>query len=286
MCRFIAYLGRPIIIKDLVLTPSNSLLMQSIEAKEADIRTNGDGFGIGWYAPEIDNTPGLYASILPAWNDLNLISLCQKIASPCFFAHVRAANQGEVTQLNCHPFIYKELMFMHNGLVGNFNELKRAIQNHLDDEVFNWLKGSTDSEHIFALVLQHLKDEPLPFSTHAMANSLRKTITLLDKLAIATNAPQSSFLNLSLTDGKKMVACRYTNDITIPARSLYFTSGGDFSVIDGECHLEGNEKTKCVMITSEKLTNDHIHWQAIKNGDIILVNETLEVQFERIDTLQ
>jgi glutamine amidotransferase len=256
--------------------------MQSIEAKEADIRTNGDGFGIGWYTPEINTSPGLYTSTLPAWNDLNLISLCQKIKSPCFFAHVRAANQGEVTQLNCHPFISNEWMFMHNGLVGNFDELKREIQNLLDDQLFRGLKGSTDSEHIFALVLQHLKKEPKPASCKGMANALRNTIKLLSELAAKTKVPESSFLNLCLTDGKKMVACRYTNDENDPARSLYYTSGGQVQIENGQCQLSKPSTKKCVMITSEKLTETQIEWHPITNHELILVEENHDIHFEAI----
>ena len=83
MCRFVAYNGLPILLEHLVTKPSNSLVAQSVCSQETEVKTNGDGFGLGWYAPEIDNIPGLFTSILPAWNDKNLISLCSKITSPC-----------------------------------------------------------------------------------------------------------------------------------------------------------------------------------------------------------
>eukprot|EP01138_Halocafeteria_seosinensis_P005632 gb/GECG01005757.1/.p1 GENE.gb/GECG01005757.1/~~gb/GECG01005757.1/.p1 ORF type:complete len:247 (+),score=23.45 gb/GECG01005757.1/:1-741(+) len=50
-------------------------------------------------------TPGVYTSITPAWNNPNLVRLSEKIRSPLVFAHVRAASLGSpVTELNCHPF--------------------------------------------------------------------------------------------------------------------------------------------------------------------------------------
>lgn len=67
MCRWIAYKGGSIKIEDLLITPENNLIDQSIKSKSAETTTNGDGFGIGWYGKR--ETPGLFHSIRPAWND-------------------------------------------------------------------------------------------------------------------------------------------------------------------------------------------------------------------------
>lgn len=124
MCRFIAYRGKPILLDDVLHKPKNSLIRQSAQAHEAEEPLNGDGFGLGWYMPELDREPGLFVSVRPAWNDRNLRYLCQKINTPCFFAHVRAASAGEVSEANCHPFHYRDFLFMHNGGIGGFNKIK------------------------------------------------------------------------------------------------------------------------------------------------------------------
>ena len=66
MCRFIAYLGRPIIVDELLVKPTNSLVHQSFDAGEMEKPLNGDGFGLGWYLRHIDVRPGLFRSIIPA----------------------------------------------------------------------------------------------------------------------------------------------------------------------------------------------------------------------------
>lgn len=71
----------------------------------------GDGFGVGWYEPDVvdsetANTPCIFTSVTPAWNNNNLIRLAEKIKSPLVFAHVRASTAGTVTETNCHPFQY------------------------------------------------------------------------------------------------------------------------------------------------------------------------------------
>ena len=55
MCRFLAYHGEPIPLETLVAAPRHSLIHQPLHASEAKTRTNGDGFGVGWYGER----PGL-----------------------------------------------------------------------------------------------------------------------------------------------------------------------------------------------------------------------------------
>ena len=50
MCRLVAYLGDPVYLDSVVCAPRHSLLHQSLRAEEARTVTNGDGFGVGWYA--------------------------------------------------------------------------------------------------------------------------------------------------------------------------------------------------------------------------------------------
>ena len=165
MCRFVAYLGIPVLLADILLRPKNSLIQQSMRARETDVPLNGDGFGLGWYAHDVDITPAIFKSIQPAWNDLNLQHLAEKIRSDCFFAHVRAASKGGVGEANCHPFYYKSLMFMHNGDIGGFDKIKRHLRHKLSDEIYDWIKGQTDSEHFFALFLELFHNKKKHFNT-------------------------------------------------------------------------------------------------------------------------
>jgi glutamine amidotransferase len=131
MCRLMAYLGSPIIIDKLLYQPKNSLVNQSVNAKELEEPLNGDGFGIGWYAKEINLEPVTFVSVHPAWSNRNLKNLAPKVSTDCFIAHVRAASVGEVSESNCHPFQYKNLLMMHNGGVENFSNIKRKLREPL-----------------------------------------------------------------------------------------------------------------------------------------------------------
>ena len=70
MCRWLAYSGSPVLLEDLLLKPEHSLIDQSLHSTMGATTTNGDGFGLGWYG--IGDTPGVFHSTEPAWNDRNL----------------------------------------------------------------------------------------------------------------------------------------------------------------------------------------------------------------------
>ena len=160
MCRWIAYKGEAIYLEELVFRPTNSLVDQSLNCEEGSTRTNGDGFGIGWYGSRRE--PGLFREVLPAWNDINLQTLTKQIRSKLFFAHVRASTGAGVSRLNCHPFSHEQWLFMHNGQIGDYENCRRQLETLLDDDLFTKREGSTDSELFFLLLIQNgLDRDPL-----------------------------------------------------------------------------------------------------------------------------
>ena len=101
MCRFIAYLGHPLLISKLVTEPIHSLIHQSYHARERPEPLNGDGFGVAWFAPEFSPRPALFKDTTPAWNNENLREMAPVTRSRCILAHVRAASpNSSVHRLN------------------------------------------------------------------------------------------------------------------------------------------------------------------------------------------
>ena len=111
--------------------------------------TNGDGFGVGWYGAA--ETPGLFRSTEPAWNDLNLRELCAHAAAGRVFAHIRASTGSAVQQTNCHPFRHDNWLWMHNGYLAGFHEIKRDLAMEVDPALFADIAG-----------LHRLRDALLP----------------------------------------------------------------------------------------------------------------------------
>lgn len=167
MCRFVYYQGLPIGISELVTKPENSLINQSFHSRERKEPLNGDGFGVAWY-PKAQAQPALFKSISPAWSNRNLREIARVVRSSRILGHVRAASpDSQVNEINSHPFRFENLTFMHNGdlggfRLGGFRKFRRTLLNSLSEQSFQMIKGGTDSEHMFAVVIDEfngIRDE-------------------------------------------------------------------------------------------------------------------------------
>jgi predicted glutamine amidotransferase len=218
MCRFLAYLGEPILLEDLVCKPRHSLVRQSLRAVEAKTVTNGDGFGVGWYGER--ESPGVYHEVMPAWSDQNLLALCANVRSRLFFAHVRAATGGGISRQNCHPFQFGPYMFIHNGQIGGFSQVRRTMEALLPDTLYDHRSGGTDSELLFLLIVARIQDGlPVP---EAATSVLRETASLMKSRGV--DGPLR--FAAALADGEQVWAFRWASDDTPPTLYLKPQRGG------------------------------------------------------------
>ncbi|RAW01223.1 class II glutamine amidotransferase [Pseudochryseolinea flava] len=283
MCRLLAYMGTPIVMDKILYQPKNSLVNQSINAREIEEPLNGDGFGIGWYVPDVNNEPVTFVSVNPAWSNRNLKNLAPKIRTPCMIAHVRAASVGEVSESNCHPFQYKNLLMMHNGGVENFERIKRKIRQPLSDELYNWIKGQTDSEHIFAYFLNELLAGQTDIvNIEQVIQAFEKTFRALSRMMKEEGITEPAYLNMLVTNGLFFVATRYVSDPKEEPLTLYHSEGGRYTVEDGISQMVAPaDDDQAVLVVSEKLTDDK-HWTLIPTNHFVTVDAALNVKIRPI----
>ncbi len=279
MCRFVAYVGQPITLESLIFLPRNSLINQSINAEEFEERLNGDGFGIGWYAPSVAAEPAVFRSVTPAWSNKNLMRLARVVESETILAHVRAASPGmQVLETNCHPFSWGRYCFMHNGHIGDFAKLRRPLRRELSDEAYDMIEGSTDSEHLFALFVANLGKYSELQRGDAMARALEDAVRSVVALQKQHGTGDVSYLNVSVTDGVRLVAIKFTDGPAEHALSLYVRKGRQYICENGVCRMmdSGHGKSS-VMVCSEKLSDD-AGWEAVPVNHIVLVDEERAVE--------
>ncbi len=253
MCRFLAYLGEPILLEDLVCKPRHSLVRQSLRAVEARTVTNGDGFGIGWYGERA--SPGVYHEVMPAWSDQNLLALCANVRSRLFFAHVRAATGGGISRQNCHPFQFGPYMFIHNGQIGGFSQVRRAMESWLPDELYEHRAGGTDSELLFLLIVTELqRGKPPP---EAVKSVLTKALSLMASKGI--DAPLR--FAAALANGEQVWAIRWSSDDTPPTLYLKPQRGG-------------------WAVASEPLGDDAEAWSPIQPQHMVHLHNGVQSTFE------
>ena len=77
------------------------------------------------------------------------------------FTHIRASTGTPVQRSNCHPFRHGQWLWMHNGAIRGFHEIKRDLLMAVDPVLYPDIEGSTDSEALFFLALTFgLTDDP------------------------------------------------------------------------------------------------------------------------------
>jgi glutamine amidotransferase len=284
VCRFVGYLGSDILIADLISRPANSLIRQSYKARERSEPLNGDGFGVGWYAPDITREPCVFTSITPAWSNRNFINLAEHTRSGSFFSHIRAASPGMgVSEVNCHPFRNGSLLWMHNGTVEGFQAIKRRLRNSLPDHIYDAIEGTTDSEHAFALFLKLLGEKKEQTSAADLAEGLVNTIWQLEEWAREAEILKPSVCNFAVTDGRAIASVRYVSDPQIEPISLYYSKRGKFQCCEGRSEIvECCAEESGVIIASERLTDKSGDWKRVAPNHVLTVDTHLNVKVRLI----
>ena len=215
MCRWLAYYGDPLPIEILVLDRQHSLIDQSLHSRDAGADpTNGDGFGVGWYS-ELGGMPGMYKSLMPAWNDRNLREIAKHIRAPIFFAHIRASTGTPVQETNAHPFRHGRWIFMHNGFVREFPRVRRDLLLAVDPELFPEIEGSGDTEVLFYLALTFgLEQDPL--------TAIERMVGFVEEVGHRHGVEYPLKMTVATSDGTRIIAARYSSDGN--PGSLYFST--------------------------------------------------------------
>ncbi len=277
MCRWIAYSGQPIFIEQLITLPSHSLVEQSLNTQmnfRADgslMSTNGDGFGIGWYAEKFE--PGMYKDARPAWSNQNLRELCKQIRSRIFFAHVRATTTGAVQRSNCHPFKYKNWLFQHNGDVSEFQKIRRDLQMDIAPELYAELKGTTDSETFFLLALTYgMQQNP--------KEALLKMVERVEK-ALKDNKVHDGRLNLScaISDGQKVYTLRYAHNAQSKTQ-FYSSQSGWIEGVEKPVSGSSYFAEENIVAVSEPLDSYDNKWNEIPDNSFATIYKS-DVVIER-----
>ncbi|WP_341528974.1 ergothioneine biosynthesis protein EgtC [Nostoc sp. UHCC 0302] len=262
MCRLLAYLGSPVSLEHLLYKPEHSLIVQSYQPREMSSGVvNADGFGVGWYHSQKEAEPFTYKNTLPIWNDINLPHLSRYVESKCVLAYVRSATPGQALDFaNCQPFNYQQLLFIHNGRIENFRQtLHRKIRSVLNHDFYEKINGSTDSEHIFALLLSQAQNNKHRPPEYALRSTLLTLLEMAKRHQVKVSA------NVVFSDGNRLIASRFST--TSPAPSLYWLQD-DLTF------------PKSVIIASEPLFV--ANWIAFPENSIISVGENCDIKVEQI----
>ncbi len=262
MCRWLAYSGTPVLLESLLYEPEHSLIDQSLHARMGVETTNGDGFGVGWFGPEM-RTPAVVREIGPAWSNRSLREIAGHVRSPLFFAHIRASTGSAVQQTNCHPFRHGRWMWMHNGAVEDFDRVRRDLALAVDPALFTRIEGSTDSELMFFLALTFGLEEDPPGAVARMA-------WLVERAGRERGVRHPLQMTVAVTDGVRLWTFRYSSRGA--SRSLYYSSRVETlrALHPGTAFLR-EASTRTRLVVSEPLGDLPGVWNEVPEGSCGIV---------------
>jgi glutamine amidotransferase len=150
-------------------------------------------------------------------------------------------------------------LFLHNGYITHFRQrLMRRLRDGLREQFYLAIGGGSDSEHIFALWLEHLAQ--VGSGPGAMVEALQRTLAQLHRWA--REAEADALLNLAITDGHTILTSRDTT--TDYAPSLYLSETDPFFAA-------------AVVVASEPLFVN-AHWRPLSPHTIAVIEPDLHVR--------
>jgi glutamine amidotransferase len=281
MCRALLYLGEPVLLNSLLFQPDSALVRQGYMPKMQNL-LNLAGFGLrawdrGSHEPD---KPFFYGSpSLPVF-DRNLKSLAEKVRAACVLAHVRGVAYSaavEISLQNVHPFQFEGLPWAlaHNGDLAGMSEMKPQLIAHVKPEFLAGIRGTTDSEWIYALFVSQLRDPRAVADEYEVFGALERTLSILREARASIGVSVSSSVNLFIANGRQLAALRYCFDFgryqadsiarvheaNVAFLSLWYTLGRDYRMHGGEWKMTGGaERADSILVASEPLTRDSSSW--------------------------
>ena len=319
MCRWLLYFGDAVCPANILFFAGHGLINQSedVEAYTPEVsendarnnRVNVHGSGLGWYPLftenhsldlfnyqnlRIDERPGIYTGAIAPSHDRNLRRLARSIRSHLIFSHIRAAGPfSPVHEFNCHPFQAGRYMFMHNGGINRFAEIKRDLCYGLPVHINKIIYGSTDSEVAFALFLSYLPDgdftkkQPQEVIEDAFVNMIAHlewaTGSLSDVDEDDEPVPSAkNSLNFAVTDGNVVVVSRFRSGKKDDPPSLYIAHGACYKITEGANNLRQKLKKQrsyvdqhgildTVLVSSEPLDFAGKGWRVIPKNTVCTI---------------
>ncbi|MDN5567190.1 MAG: class II glutamine amidotransferase [Paracoccus sp. (in: a-proteobacteria)] len=303
MCRVLAYIGPEIPLESLLLEPENSLINQSLDPELHPLLQLA-GWGFAAWSEHLlkPEEPFLYRRPMAAFYDDNAASIIPSLQGSTMLAHVRAAGYNSQTVLadeNCHPFSFDETPWIiaQNGAVPNWQILQRELLQHCQDRYIKQMRGTTDTEFLYVLLLSLLKGESDDDVQQGFEELQRVILEAMKKLDLV----KLTKLKIALVAPNRIIGVNYGfghNGETAPEgdwkqlrtsgagtddhatsmllEPMYVLMGINFQDYARSYKVDAcpeGEATSAIF-ASEPLTEDDDEWLNIHFGEMVILEKT------------
>lgn len=259
-----------------LLDAQNALIHQS--RQDGRGLANPDGWGM---ARMLAGEGRCFRQVTPASQSATYRREALQLHGTLLMAHVRRATVGTPALTNTHPFRHGDAFLIHNGHIPAFDEVRPQLCAALSTERAEAIRGSTDSEHVLALLLQLRADHP----DVSMGTITEMAINRLRSWCAAAAAPVNTgvsdvpfddlttvphevlhgtlALNIIWTDGTTLGGARYNRTLWYRERRAPY-----LCPICGNPHAEVSRSDagsyRATVLASERITDEH--WRSVPNG--------------------
>jgi glutamine amidotransferase len=242
-----------------------------------------DGWGVAYYNC---GAPHVIKSVATALDDALFRRVSGIVTSETVLAHLRKATQGGLSIINTHPFQYGPWVFVHNGNVGKFAEIKAELIERIPKVLRRFILGDTDSEVLFYLLLGNMAKRcdlarpgyPIADVVFAIRETVAEIVELTGALCERDDGPSdSTFLTFVITNGTTMVAHQ-------GGKALHFTTykrrcpdRDTCSSFGPECERATDDGyVKHLVVSSEPLQGENV-WTGLGVGEIVGVDWRMQL---------
>jgi predicted glutamine amidotransferase len=105
-----------------------------------------------------------------------------------------------------------------------------------------------------------------------------------NRLLFEHNVREHSYLNLCVSNGRSVVATRYTTNPRVQPASLYYMFGKEYVATEHRCFMIPDDgQSEAVVISSEPFTGVKSDWVKVARNSMLIVDEDLTIRFEDIE---
>jgi len=258
-----------------LVSADNALMQQS--------GRHPDGWGVAYYNA---GAPHVIKSVATAMDDNLFRRVSGIVTSETVLAHLRKATQGGLSIINTHPFQYGPWVFVHNGNVGRFAQIRDELIARIPPVLRRYILGDMDSEVLFYLLLGNMARRcdlarpgyPIAEVIAAIRETVAEIVALAGPICERDDGPpDSTFLTFVLTNGTTMVAHQ-------GGKGLHFTTYKRRCPDRDTCPSFGPEcespsadgYVKHLVVSSEPLQGENV-WTGLGVGEIVGVDWRMQM---------
>ena len=264
MCRLYGFRANEATKVECSLVHAQNALMRQSRADLAGY-SHAHGWGVAAYE---DHLPRVERQAWAAYHGEHFARAAARVFAHLVLAHVRRATVGEPGPENTHPFVEGPWALIHNGTIPAFEQIRERMLSQTAADQRARIRGTTDSEHLFRLLLTKLEADPSAGVKEVLAETLRAVADWGSEF----EPDRTLGLNVILTNGSTLVATRW-------GRGLYYAlrEGLYDCEICGFPHVRHHAGTdyRAVVLASEPIT--HEPWVEVPERTVLEVTPGLDL---------